>query len=66
MKQNSELRKWCVSQETFLLQHLQCLKEGRLRVHAVENNRFIDTTDEIAADLQKQLADLRACLGTLK
>jgi hypothetical protein len=63
MKQKSELYKWCKAQEQFLRFHLRCLKQGRIRVHAVENNRFIDTTDEITEDLKKQLADLRACLG---
>lgn len=62
MKRNAELDKWCKSQEQFLLLHLHCLKQGRIRVHAVENNRFIDTTDEVAANFKKQLADLHACL----
>ncbi|MGY5811559.1 hypothetical protein ACXHXG_28120 [Rhizobium sp. LEGMi198b] len=64
MKQKSELDKWCKAQEQFLRFHLHCLKQGRIRVHAVENNRFIDTTDEVAEELRKQLADLRACFAT--
>jgi hypothetical protein len=63
MRQVSELDKWCRVQERFLRQHLSCLEQGRLRVHAVENNRFVDTTDEIAEGYKKQLAMLRACLG---
>ncbi|MDL2407895.1 hypothetical protein PY650_19960 [Rhizobium calliandrae] len=64
MKQKAELYKWCKAQEQFLRFHLRCLKQGRIRVHLVENNRFIDTTDEITEELNKQLADLKACLGT--
>jgi hypothetical protein len=58
---NPELDEWCKSQERFLLQHIECLRQGRIRVHAVENNRFIDTTDEVTAHFKQQLADLRAC-----
>jgi hypothetical protein len=63
MKQRSELDKWCRVQERFLRQHLHCLEQGRIRVHSVENNRFVDTTDEIAEGFKKQLAMLRDCLS---
>jgi hypothetical protein len=59
--QNSELDEWCKSQERFLLQHIECLRQGRIRVHLVEDKRFIDTTDEVADNFKRQLADLRAC-----
>jgi hypothetical protein len=58
---NPELDEWCKSQELFLLQHIECLRQGRIRVHLVEDKRFIDTTDEVADNFKKQLADLRAC-----
>ncbi len=64
MKYNSEFDKWCKAQEQFLRHHLYCFQQGRIRVHAVEDNRFIDTTDDVAADFRKQLADLLACMSS--
>ena len=61
MKQNAEFDRWCKAQELFLRHHLHCLEQGRVRVHAVEDNRFIDTTDEILDGFRKQLAWLRTC-----
>jgi hypothetical protein len=58
---NPELDEWCKSQERFLLQHIECLRQGRIRVHLVEDKRFIDTTDEVTDNFKKQLAALRAC-----
>ena len=61
MKQNTGFDEWCRAQEKFLRHYLYCLQQGRIRVHAVENNRFIDTTDEITDEFKKQLAMLRTC-----
>jgi len=55
MKQNGDFEKWCKAQELFLRHHLRCLEQGRIRVHAVDNNRFIDTTDEIIEGFRRQL-----------
>lgn len=64
MKHNAELDKWCKAQEHFPRHHLYRLQQGRIRVHAVESNRFIDTTDDVVANFRKQLADLPTCMSS--
>jgi hypothetical protein len=64
MKHNAELDKWCREQERFLREHIHCLQQGRIRVHAVEDNRFIDTTDDVTEDFRRRLADLMHCMGS--
>lgn len=64
MRHNAEFDKWCKDQERFLRQHIHCLQQGRIRVHAVEDNRFIDTTDDVTADFKKRLAELMSYIGS--